>query len=417
MSEPPSVIKTDSLMSARIPSPIPSMVSSDGPEQEQEGFEVKFSISGDASSVGTGGVGTAPLLQRINRSASTTVMAAAFSLDYDKPPNQALVFVKPHAHNAAVCDLVESSLREHIAGGCRIVLSCTVSGTRIGRKRLIDRHYQSIARYATELDVDKLTFDESKFEGAFQGETWSKVLADGRACNAVQALSKLGCGPDELEKAWRRAEADSRTTKLGPGLYIGLVESPTNDQTSLYVVNGFYMAMRGKYIGDDKSIRCYVVEFDERMCPWKDFRSKVIGATDPTKAAEGSLRHTIMKRYKELGLDIEPSTGNNAVHASASPLEGLAERCNWLSTTPSEDSFGRALLARGIPESLLLKWMDDPTITFPPSTVDGSRKTGSLFDDVEDMDSSSCMQRLVQIYDTELFSKEGEGACSCCAVS
>jgi hypothetical protein len=56
------------------------------------------------------------------------------------------------------------------------------------------------------------------------------------------------------------------------------------------------MAMRGKYIGEDKSIRCYVVQFDERSCPWKDFRSKVIGATDPTKAAEGSLRHTIMKR-------------------------------------------------------------------------------------------------------------------------
>lgn len=294
MSEPPPVIKTDSLLSARIPSPSPSMVSSDG--SEQEGFEVKFSTPG-------------PLLQRMNRSASTTVMAAAFSLDYDKPPNQALVFVKPHAHNAAVCDLVESSLREKIAGGGRIVLSCTVSGTRIGRKRLIDRHYQSIARYATELDVDKLTVDERKFEAAFQ-EQWIEVLGAERACNAVQAMSKLGCGPDELEKAWRRAEADSRTTKLGPGLYIGLVESPTDDQTSLYVINGFYMAMRGKYIGDDKSISCYVVEFDERMCPWKDFRSKIIGATDPTKAAEGSLRHTIMKRYKELGLTIEPSTGN-----------------------------------------------------------------------------------------------------------
>jgi len=122
-------------------------------------------------------------------------------------------------------------------------------------------------------------------------------------------------------------------------------------------------------------------------------------------------------RYKELGLDVEPSTGNNSVHASASPLEGLAERCNWLSTTPSEDSFGRALLSRGIPVSHLLKWMDDPTITFPPPTINGSRKTGSLFDDVEDMDSSICMSRLLSIYDDEFFSKEGEGACSCCAVS
>jgi hypothetical protein len=126
----------------------------------------------------------------------------------------------------------------------------------------------------------------------------------------------------------------------------------------------------------------------------------------------------LLCRYTELGLDLEPSTGNNAVHASASPLEGLAERCNWLSTTPSEDSFGKALLARGIPESTILNWMDDPDITFPPSTANGSRKKGSLFDDVEDMDSAACMQRLLSIYDDELFSKNGDGACApCCVVS
>jgi len=395
-------------------------MTSDG--SAQEAFEVKVtsSLSGDSGKNDASSAGGPTLLHRIDRSPSTKGrgMSAAFSLDYDKPLNQALVFVKPHAHNAAVCELVEKTLHQNIAGGCQIILSCTVSGETIGRKRLIDRHYQSIARYATEVDANKLNFDASKFEGAFKGDKWSTVLAENRACNAVQALSKLGCDPNQLEAAWRRAEADNRTTKLGPGLYVGLVESPADGQTSKYVVNGFYMAMRGKYIGEDKSIRCYVVQFDERSCPWKDFRSKVIGATDPTKAAEGSLRHTIMKKYKELGLDLEPSTGNNAVHASASPLEGLAERCNWLRTTPTEDTFGRALLARGIPESTILKWMEDPSIVFPPSTADGSRKKGSLFDDVEDTDSSRCMQRMVSIYDDELFSENGDSACaSCCVVS
>mmetsp|Transcript_29751 Transcript_29751/g.65933 ORF Transcript_29751/g.65933 Transcript_29751/m.65933 type:complete len:94 (-) Transcript_29751:475-756(-) len=90
----------------------------------------------------------------------------------------------------------------------------------------------------------------------------------------------------------------------------------------------------------------------------------------------------------------------------------MAERCNWLSRTPAEDDFGRALLGRGIPERKILEWMDDPAITFPPSTKDGSRKTGSVFDDVEDMDSSRCMQRLVQIYDDELFSNLDSG-CAC----
>ena len=36
---------------------------------------------------------------------------------------------------------------------------------------------------------------------------------------------------------------------------------------------------------------------------------------------------------------------------------------------------------------------------------------------MEDMDSSICMSRLLSIYDDEFFYKEGEGACSYCAVS
>lgn len=76
-------------------------------------------------------------------------------------------------------------------------------------------------------------------------------------------------------------------------MYIGLVG--VNDK-SMYVVNGFYMAMRGKFVGADKSIKCYVLEWDERHFSWEAFRSKIIGATDPTKAAEGSLRQVIMER-------------------------------------------------------------------------------------------------------------------------
>ena len=41
----------------------------------------------------------------------------------------------------------------------------------------------------------------------------------------------------------------------------------------------------------------------------------------PTPAAE---------QWKELGLKSEPNVGDNGVHASASPLEGLAERMNWV---------------------------------------------------------------------------------------
>ena len=56
---------------------------------------------------------------------------------------------------------------------------------------------------------------------------------------------------------------------------------------------------------------------------------KVLGATDPSTASEGSVRRAIFDKWEELGLAKQPSTGENGVHASASPLEGLFERMNW----------------------------------------------------------------------------------------
>ena len=37
-----------------------------------------------------------------------------------------------------------------------------------------------------------------------------------------------------------------------------------------------------------------------------------------------------LSRYKALGLTSKPNTGDNGVHASASPFEAMAERANWL---------------------------------------------------------------------------------------
>ena len=57
-------------------------------------------------------------------------------------------------------------------------------------------------------------------------------------------------------------------------------------------------------------------------------------------------------------------TGDNGVHASASPFEALAERSNWLRASISKDAFGKALLASGIPLPLLTKeWWPGGTET------------------------------------------------------
>lgn len=70
-----------------------------------------------------------------------------------------------------------------------------------------------------------------------------------------------------------------------------------------------------------------------------------VGPTDPADAPKGSLRASIYAEWKKLGLKSVPTIGENGVHASASPLEGLAERANWLKADIAKDPFGAALMS------------------------------------------------------------------------
>ena len=113
--------------------------------------------------------------------------------------------------------------------------------------------------------------------------------------------------------------------------------------------------------------------------------------TDPLEAPRGSLRRDILDQYQELGLEYIPNKGDNSVHASASPFEGLVEKLNWLNMNLHKDSFGRALLDAGITRKTIMAWSLDPQVNLP----DGS--TSSIFDALEDLDAEECKQKLVQI--------------------
>jgi hypothetical protein len=98
-----------------------------------------------------------------------------------------------------------------------------------------------------------------------------------------------------------------------------------------------------------------------------------------------------LEQYKKLGLRAEPNKGDNGVHASASPFEGLAEKGNWLSQDPTDDSFGKILLEAGISKATMRTWFKDPQIKITEST------TGSVFDALEDMDADDCLQKMIKL--------------------
>lgn len=161
----------------------------------------------------------------------------------------------------------------------------------------------------------------------------------------------------------------------------------------LYVFNAFFMSMRSKFVGKDTSIHCYEVTFSPAKLSWTDFRNKVLGPTDPKEAPRGSLRNLILQKYKELGMQSEPNKGDNGVHASASPFEGLAEKINWLGKSIDKDPFGESLLNAGLSRKTIQEWSVDPRIKMPDDSL------GSIFDALEDMDVDECLKKMVELND------------------
>ena len=51
-----------------------------------------------------------------------------------------------------------------------------------------------------------------------------------------------------------------------------------------YISNGFFMAMRSRFIKLGTSLHIYVVEWESSAPSWADFCGKVLGPTDPAEA-------------------------------------------------------------------------------------------------------------------------------------
>ena len=295
--------------------------------------------------------------------------------------NTAFVFIKPHANTKAVQDLVKEKFG---STGITILADGELTGEQIDAGMLIDQHYYAIASKATLMKPSEMPVPAAKFEAQF-GLPWETALSNGNVYNALDACSYLGLDSDGLDAAWGKCKKADKLVKFGGGFYCGLVDTvPGKDP--IYTFNGFFMSMRSKFVLPGTSIHYYVVQWNSDDLQWKDFRGKVLGPTDPADAPTDSLRGMILANWEGLGLKEIPNTGDNGVHASASPFEGLAERMNWLKTAIADDAFGARLLEAGVSAETIKAWSVDPQV-----------KGRSLFDTLEDMDSTECIAKAVEL--------------------
>jgi hypothetical protein len=301
--------------------------------------------------------------------------------------NSAFVFVKPHAsHAPLVMDLLEETLKNN---GIRITASGELPAGEIDRHMLIDTHYGAIASKAVKLKPYELVVPDkgqAEFLKLF-GETWKSALDNGKVYNAKDGAAQLGLDADGLNAKWSKLVPGKDLIKFGGGFYCGKIDG-------LYIMNGFYMSMRSAYTNPGEKIVWYTVQWPSDALSWRDFRAVVLGATDPAKAPKNSVRREILDHYKALGLKTKPNTGDNGVHASASPFEAMMERANWLRADIEKDEFGKALLIK-VPKSTILEWGQDCQVKVEGETEQG--KTVSVFDTLEDLDADSILKKVEKI--------------------
>jgi len=154
------------------------------------------------------------------------------------PENVAFVFIKPHALTPAVMALTAERLSR---SGLRILEAGTVPTEEIERRGLVDKHYTSLAKWATKLDPGQLAVPGEAFTAKF-GERWSVLMQRGAVLAAKEACDKFGWSEEQLSARWDIAVWRNQVIELGSGFYCGRIDLDAGDQ--VVVVNGFYPRMR-----------------------------------------------------------------------------------------------------------------------------------------------------------------------------
>jgi nucleoside diphosphate kinase len=297
--------------------------------------------------------------------------------------DQAFMFIKPHAMRSEVRELVLKKLREK---GLIMTGEGHRSAEGISHNSHIDTHYGVIASRAMRLHPSKLKVRAAaaaRFEQVM-GVAWTDAVERGNVYNAKNAMAKLEVDSKTLDSRWNALKKGVNIVKLGSGFYVGRFEH------DVFVVNGFFLSMREEYTSGPGVHYLQVSWPRNANISWSSFRNDLLGATDPTTAHEGSIRRALHDNYVALGLSDRPHTGTNGVHASASALEAMVERMNWLGTAIGEDPMGRALLEAGISAGSIRYWSKDPVVEF-----EGVRQ--SVFDLVQDMGAAECLTVLTKL--------------------
>jgi hypothetical protein len=312
------------------------------------------------------------------------------------------LFVKSHANNSKVLDLISHLLAEHDVSICSRLL---VSGGEVASRRILERQYLDLFKFAEVVNPAKIKLslrEREAFKSRF-GVEWRSVTVkhEGgqRVLHAKGAMDHLGVDKYGLDGLCRRPEA--MLLKLRKGLYCTRVDSSCTRnaklkaklEAPLFVLNSFYAVMRDKYTAPDAVTTCLLLEWNVDRLGWKVLLQNVIGDRDPSRALPFSLRGRVFANNLSFDLRDKPNAFQNVVHVSSSPMEAMFDRLVWVKDSMVfTDLFGSRLLQQKLfPTATIHRWLENPPLEDDPQ---------SLFDRLCEKNSSQCIQYLKFLHES-----------------
>ena len=187
---------------------------------------------------------------------------------------------------------------------------------------------------------------------------------------------------ESLEILWQNLNiaqsAGGTYSKLAGGTYCAITK--VNGE-SFYLIDGFHPKQLTHFVDDGKSIVTFRILTNT---DWATARNDFIGATNPSKANENSLRQTFFAKKDELGLD-DVSIAANGVHLSAGPIEGLVELCRFSDTSVNDEQIlNKCIMGKKLLENYSL---DKIKQVANDVNVDYDGKQTSIFEITEEKDT------------------------------
>lgn len=321
-------------------------------------------------------------ISQVRSGASQSIFQHQAQSDVAVGANEFLFFVKPelllHPDEAMVRKVLTMILEKLGQFGLSIVSGRVLSAAYLQKHAIIARHYGVINQLSANARAVMSADACSRF-----AQLYGRQVADAEVLGSLEFITRFPeLSPVALDYLWQNGPME----KLAGGTY---VEKLKLDGQEVYLVNGFHPRQLEHFILPGRMIVALQLV---GTCSWADARGKLIGATNPANATEGSIRRTLYNQAAEFGLKaVTPSW--NGVHLSAGPVEGLVELMRFTTDLEQGEQPDMARFSFG---KLLLTRFDSTRCSsvLANSNVTTGGKSISIFDLTEENDATAALNVL-----------------------